>query len=125
MVMALLGLTVGAVRVFAYSYTWIGGSIGLWDADDGSWTRPGCGSPCYEYPGTGDDATIPDDVTFGADSFTSDDLTISNSDVRFGPTGSGYCTELSGYTFDSVSITASSGQTAQLRGGHCVSLVTN
>src|SRR5262245_56763737 len=115
-VVALLGLTLGTAQLSAYTYQWMGGSTGVWNDDSGSWTRFACGSPCYEYPGTGDDAVIPDDVTFGADTFTSDDLSISDSDVRFGPTGSGYCIEVNGYTFDSVTISASSGQTAQLRG---------
>lgn len=121
----LTALPLTAVPVIAYTYTWIGGSAGAWDADDGAWTRTGCGSPCNEYPGTGDDAVIPESVAFGAESFTSDDLSVVDAEVRFGPTGTGYCTELDVYTFDSISISATSGNSAQLRGGHCVDLVTN
>lgn len=124
-VMALLGLSLCAAKALAYSYTWTGNTNSLWTGSD-NWTRAGCGSPCNEYPdGTDDDATIPENITFTSYSATIDDLTISDSDVRFGGTGSGYCDSLHAYTFDTVTVTASSGNSAQLRGGNCIAIGTN
>jgi len=123
--MALLGLSLCAVKALAYSYTWTGNTNSSWTGSD-NWTRSGCGSPCNEYPdGTDDDATVPDDVTFVDHSATIDDLTVVDSDVRFGYTGSGYCDSVHSFVFDSVTVSASSGNTAQLRGGNCMDVSTN
>lgn len=124
--MVLLAATpLTAVPVIAYTYTWTGNTNSSWTGYD-NWTRAGCGSPCNEYPdGTDDDAVIPDGNTFPGYSITIDDLSISDSDVRFGGTGGGYCEALHVYTFDSITVSASSGETAVLRGGNCVDVITD
>lgn len=126
-VVALLGLCLSASTVIAFSYTWAGGSSGSWNGSY-VWNRSGC-SPCDEYPDdTGDDATIDSAVSLLDIDETIDDLSITDADVRIGRQGTGICTSpdvLTYLTVDSVTITATSGNTAQMRGGSCQTVSTN
>lgn len=123
--MAILAITLGAFTAFGYPYTWVGLVDNDW-GDEGNWERPGCSTDCGYPDDTSDDATITDSlaIVFPATSPEIDDLTIADADVRLGPTGSGYCSSFAALTADSIVISASSGQTAKLRGGHCVTVET-
>jgi hypothetical protein len=124
-VVALLGLSLFGANVWAYLYTWEGGSTGYWCEAD-NWSRTGCGSPCEECPDdTGDDAIIESSVTFlQYVSDEIDDLTVSNGDVRLGPTGTGICGTPYDLIVDTVIIEGSTNG-AKLRGSHCGGLSTN
>lgn len=120
----LTAIPLTAVPVIAYTYTWTGNTNNYWD--DENWTRTGCGSPCTEWPDDPSDSAVfttsvnVDDITE-----TVDHLTISNAEVRIGKNSTGYCQEAWGLTVDSVTVIASSGNSAKLRGGACGSVVTD
>ena len=120
----MVGVGVLAAVAAAYTYTYVAESAGEWCGYE-HWTRTGCTEGCEECPDdTGDDAIFETNATVEESDVEADDVTIIDADVRFGKYSTGYCQEVFHLYFDSITIFATNGNTAQLRGGACTTTLT-